>query len=82
MNAQRPTVHLDTNAISAMYYAGGDSVALARRLATSEWWEHERSLFGVLTAALTEPELAFAERACELIRFSITEGGRGLTDER
>ena len=58
MSAVRPTVYLDANIISAMYYAGGDRVALAHKVATWEWWEHERPLFAVVTSGITEMELA------------------------
>jgi predicted nucleic acid-binding protein len=55
---QMPTVYLDTNIISALFYDRGESAAVARRLATWQWWEQERRYFLVCTSAFAEGELA------------------------
>jgi predicted nucleic acid-binding protein len=56
--SRKPTVYLDTNVISALYYEGGESAAVARRLATWQWWEQERPFFMVHTSGFAEGELA------------------------
>jgi predicted nucleic acid-binding protein len=54
---KKPTVYLDTNIVSALCYDGGDVAALARRLATREWWAAERRYFVVFASSFTEIEL-------------------------
>ena len=58
MSHDKPLVYLDTNIFSALFYASGESAAVARKLATWEWWEHERSFFDICTSGFTETELA------------------------
>ncbi|HEY3324829.1 MAG TPA: PIN domain-containing protein [Planctomycetota bacterium] len=53
----KPSVYLDTNIVSALVYDGRDSAAIARTLATWEWWEHERQFFNVYTSSFAEGEL-------------------------
>ena len=55
--ADEPIIYLDTNIVSALFYAGMDSTAVSRRIATKEWWDHERRLFNVVTSAFVEAEL-------------------------
>ena len=54
----RPTVYVDTNIISALHYRGTDPLVLKLRLATREWWEHERPFFKLVASQAVEDELA------------------------
>ena len=55
---KKPTVYLDTNIISAYFYAGSDFAGLARRATTRDWWKNERAEFAIWGSAITEDELA------------------------
>jgi hypothetical protein len=57
----KPTVYFDTNIIGALWYDGADVSALARRLATRDWWEEEREHFLVYASSLVELERAAGE---------------------
>jgi predicted nucleic acid-binding protein len=54
----KPTVYVDTNIISALYYRGADPLALKTQLTTREWWEQERPFFRVVVSQTVEDELA------------------------
>lgn len=54
----KPTIYVDTNIFSFLHYQGSDSTALAKRTATHEWWEAERSGFVLYASTATENELA------------------------
>jgi len=54
----KPTVYVDTNIISMLYYRGGNPRALKEKLTTLEWWESERPFFRLLAAQAVEDELA------------------------
>ena len=68
----KPTVYLDTNIISAYWYSGADLAALARRLATREWWRDERAHVEVWISAAAEDELASGHfrRQRDCLRFA------------
>ena len=55
---QKPTVYLDPNIVSILFYSGTDINALSRRMATREWWEFERPQFRLIASSITEQELA------------------------
>ncbi|MGD0094348.1 MAG: PIN domain-containing protein [Planctomycetota bacterium] len=57
----KPTVYLDTNIFSAMYYRGGDPLALKEQLTTREWWQGERGFFKLFASKAVEDELAAGE---------------------
>lgn len=54
----KPTVYVDTNIFSTLYYRGGDAKALKERLTTREWWEQERPFFKLVASQTVEDELA------------------------
>lgn len=54
---KKPTLYLDTNIISTLYYDGADINGLARRMATRDWWDTERRGFEVFASIVTEQEL-------------------------
>ena len=56
-SGKKPTTYLDTTILSSYWYEGSDVVAIARRLATREWWETERSKFALWVSSVTEDEL-------------------------
>lgn len=53
----KPTVYVDTNILSALYYRGADTGALIRQRATREWWNTERPGFEVFASQAVEDEL-------------------------
>lgn len=55
---KKPTIYLDTNIVSALYYDGSDINTLSRRMVTRDWWESERTHFSILASSFTELELA------------------------
>lgn len=55
---KKPTVYLDTNIISTLHYDGTDFAAMARRMATRDWWDSERRSFSLFGSMVTEQELA------------------------
>jgi hypothetical protein len=54
---RKPTIYIDTNVFSAMFYAGNNRDAFARRMTTENWWTYERDKFELWTSAQTEDEL-------------------------
>jgi predicted nucleic acid-binding protein len=58
---KKPTIYLDTNIASALHYDGADINALARRMATRDWWDSERRQFELFASIITEQELAQGE---------------------
>jgi len=56
--SRKPTVYLDTNILSVLFYRGGNIPNLARQLKTQDWWEQERKHFALVTSGRTEDELA------------------------
>ncbi len=56
--SRKPTVYLDTNILSVLYYRGGNVTNLARQIKTRDWWEHERKNHVLVTSGRTEDELA------------------------
>ena len=54
---RRPSIYIDTNIFSMLYYRGVDVRQLSRQLATQEWWEQERLQFRLVSSAVTESEL-------------------------
>lgn len=59
--SHKPTVYLDTNILSTLFYRGGNVPNLARQLKTEEWWEKERKFYTLVTSGRTEDELAQGE---------------------
>ena len=57
----KPTVYVDTNILSSLYYQGADTDALIRRSTTREWWDTERPFFLVFASKTVESELAAGE---------------------
>lgn len=56
--AKKPTIYIDANVISMMFYRGVNMHSVNRRILTEEWWESERQNFDVWASARTEYELA------------------------
>jgi predicted nucleic acid-binding protein len=54
----QPTIYLDANVISAMFYRGRSIFGLAQRATTLDWWESEREQFIAYSSGVTEQELA------------------------
>ena len=54
----KPTVYVDTNIVSFLFYRGADLQVLKRQRATREWWKDERPLFKLLASRAVESELA------------------------
>jgi predicted nucleic acid-binding protein len=54
---KRPTVYLDTNIFSTLFYDGGIVTGLAQKVAIQEWWRYERPHFSIYTSAVAEAEL-------------------------
>ena len=54
---RKPSIYVDTNIFSILYYRGADIRQLSRRLTTREWWEQGRPYFRVVSSAVTESEL-------------------------
>ena len=55
--SRKPTVYLDTNIFSALFYSGHDPEAVARHLTTSDWWALERPFFHLWASLATVAEL-------------------------
>ncbi len=53
----RPSVYLDTNIFSTMFYRGRNPATIACRNTTREWWNVERTSFTIVSSAYTEIEL-------------------------
>lgn len=58
MAARRPTLYLDTNVLSTLYYRGGNVQSLAWQIATRDWWDTERHFFNVYGSDALEEELS------------------------
>jgi hypothetical protein len=54
----KPTVYVDSNIVSLLYYRGGAPRALKEQLATRDWWEKERPFFKLFASRAVENELA------------------------
>jgi hypothetical protein len=53
-----PTLYVDTNVLSSMFYRGANIAAQRRQVLTTEWWDTERHHFRVFSSAVTESELS------------------------
>jgi len=53
----KPTVYLDTNILSVLYYRGRDLGGQYHSATTLEWWNHEREYFSLVSSHATEVEL-------------------------
>ncbi len=58
MAQKKPTVYVDTNVISVLYYRGGDIRIAHQQLSGWEWWDNERKNFRLLSSAVVREELA------------------------
>lgn len=54
----KPTIYLDTNIFSTLYFRGHDVAALSRQLTTWDWWDNERQHFSLYSSIRTEMELS------------------------
>lgn len=61
MSADKPTVYLDSNILSMLFYRGSDVRAVGWQVATWDWWETEGSHFRVFTSRYILTELATGE---------------------
>lgn len=52
-----PTIYLDTNILSVLYYRGRDIGGEYHREMTVDWWVHEREHFKLVCSNATELEL-------------------------
>lgn len=73
MPRTKPSVFVDTNVYSSLYYMGGDVRSLSRKLSTLDWWDTERLHFRLVTSSATETELRAGvykgqSRACTEVR--------------
>jgi hypothetical protein len=73
MSKHKPTVYLDTNIPSVLYYRGSNLTTIHQQLITREWWDSERGWFRICASVFTEGELkqgtyAAQERALKLVR--------------
>ena len=57
MKRNQPSIYLDMNVISVMFYTGADPRIIYQRLVTKEWWLKERGHFRLCVSELTEAEL-------------------------
>ena len=54
MPSKRPSVYVDTNVLSILYYSGSQVGPLYQHLATLRWWTEERAAFQVFASRFTE----------------------------
>lgn len=55
--SRRPTMYVDTNIVSVLYYRGVNMRAVYRQMATKHWWDTERASFDIFASVFTEAEL-------------------------
>lgn len=55
---RKPTIYVDSNILSVLCYRGTHTSAVHQHMATKQWWETERSEFGLFASAFTESELS------------------------
>lgn len=53
----KPTIYLDTNILSVLYYRGRDLGGEYHREMAIDWWIHERDQFSLVCSYATELEL-------------------------
>ena len=54
---RKPTIYIDTNVFSALYYLGRNDLSLALRRVTQAWWDAESKEFDLCASRITEFEL-------------------------
>lgn len=54
----KPSVYVDTNVFSFLYYRGADTLARDKRRVTREWWGRERGFYRLFASRAVEDELA------------------------
>jgi len=59
----KPTVYVDANILSILFYRGPDERTIARRLTTRDWWAVERPLFQVWGSPFLVTELSGGQYA-------------------
>lgn len=79
---KKATIYLDTTVISAYWYEGHDVLALARRIMTREWWEHDRYEFSIWTSKVTLIELQAGKYPRQGDAVALAERLRLLTWDR
>ena len=52
-----PTLYLDTNILSVLFYRGAHVGTLHQQMKTREWWADERKFFTIYSSVFTEGEL-------------------------
>jgi len=57
MSPRKPTIYLDTNIPSILFYHGSNVTTIHQQMVTREWWETERKWFRVMASVFTEGEL-------------------------
>ena len=72
-----PTIYIDTNIFSALYYRGRNDISLALKRVTRAWWDSEGASFELCSSRVTELELRGgkywsqkpAVAACQRLRY-------------
>ena len=55
--ASNPTLYLDTNISSVLFYRGAHVGTLHQQMKTREWWADERRFFTIYSSVFTEEKL-------------------------
>ncbi len=73
MRKSKPTLYVDTNIPSVLYYRGSNIATIHQQMVTREWWAPDRYWFRIHASVLTEGELRQGvfpgqEQAIRLVR--------------
>jgi len=55
--AKKPTVYVDTNVFSLVFYDGVDLRTQTKKVVTKDWWMQESRFFDIFTSRFAEYEL-------------------------
>jgi hypothetical protein len=63
--SQKPSIYLDSNILSILWYRGGVVSSLAWHISTRDWWDNERGNFKLYASQVVEDELTAGKYAAQ-----------------